>query len=74
HVLVPLPDPGTEQAVVAAAARRDVALDGLGRHWADPGLRRPTAGLVVGFAAPTRTDLTRGLQVLTGVLREAIGR
>jgi GntR family transcriptional regulator/MocR family aminotransferase len=69
HVLVPLPDLGVEEAVVAAAAERGVAVDGLGRHWTGPGPH--AAGLVVGFAAPTRTDLGRALPVLAGALRDA---
>jgi GntR family transcriptional regulator/MocR family aminotransferase len=68
HVLVPLPDLRVEEAVVAAAAERGVAVDGLGRHWTRPGPH--AAGLVVGFAAPTRADLGRALPVLTGALRD----
>ncbi|SNR97537.1 GntR family transcriptional regulator / MocR family aminotransferase [Geodermatophilus pulveris] len=66
HVLVPLPDRAAEDAVVAAAAERGVALDGLARHWAGPGPH--PAGLVLGFAAPPRADLTRALPVLGDVL------
>ncbi len=67
HVLVPLPDVGTERSVIGDAARRGLALDGLGRHHLDgaPGRR---AGLVLGFAAPTRVELDRALRVLSGVL------
>ena len=70
HVLVPLPDLEVEEAVVAAAARDGVAVDGLGRHWTGPGPHM--AGLVVGFAAPTRADLGRALPVLTGALRDVL--
>jgi DNA-binding transcriptional MocR family regulator len=72
HVLVPLADAATEQAVLAAAAARGVAVDGLGRHWTAPAPHRP-GGLVLGFAAPTRADLVRALPVLTGALREVSG-
>ncbi|WNV74980.1 PLP-dependent aminotransferase family protein [Geodermatophilus sp. DSM 44513] len=70
HVLVPLPDRGAEDAVVVAAAARGVALDGLARHWTGP--RPHAAGLVLGFAAPSRAELTRALAVLTRCLREAV--
>jgi GntR family transcriptional regulator/MocR family aminotransferase len=73
HVFVPLADAATEQAALAAAAARGVAVDGLGRHWTGPAPHRPAAGLVVGFAAPTRADLTRALPVLTAALRETLG-
>jgi DNA-binding transcriptional MocR family regulator len=68
HVLVPLEDVAVERAVLAAAARQGLALDGLGRHHlADvPGRR---AGLVLGFAAPTREELDRALPALTALLR-----
>ena len=70
HVLVPLPGPGAEASVVAAAAEQGVALDGLARHRTPGGtadLR--SGGLVVGFAAPARAELDRALPVLTAVLR-----
>jgi len=69
HVVVPLPDPAVEEAVVAAAAARHVALDGLTRHHlagvADTERR---AGIVLGWAAPTRAELTGALSELTAVL------
>ena len=70
HVLVPLPDAGTETAVLAAAAARGVALDGLGRHRTHEPAGGPPAGLVLGFAAPARAELGPALDVLTAVLRE----
>ncbi len=69
HVFVPLPDPGTEAAVVAAAAAAGLAVDGLARHLAGAGPHAPAAGLVLGFAAPARAELERALPVLAGVLR-----
>ncbi len=69
HVFVPLPDPGTEAAVVAAAAGEGLAVDGLARHLAGPGPHAPAAGLVLGFAAPARAELDRVLPVLAGLLR-----
>ncbi|MCF6742851.1 PLP-dependent aminotransferase family protein [Blastococcus sp. KM273128] len=71
HVLVPLPDPAVEEEVRASAAARGVALDGLGRHTVVGGDRR--AGLVVGFAAPTREELRGALTVLGDVLRACPG-
>ena len=67
HVLVPLCDAVTETAVLAAAAAVGVALDGVARHrlTGGPG----PAGLVLGFAAPTRPELDGALPALTEVLR-----
>lgn len=70
HVLVPLPGPAAEAGIVAAAAGRGVALDGLGRHRTPGGPVDGRAGLVLGFAAPPRAELDRALPVLSEVLRE----
>ncbi len=69
HVFVPLPDRGTEDTVVAGAAARGLAVDGLARHLAGPGPHPSAAGLVLGFAAPTRVELVRALPVLAELLR-----
>jgi GntR family transcriptional regulator/MocR family aminotransferase len=71
HVLVPLAGVDAERALVGAAAARGLALDGLGRHHLDdvPGRR---AGLVLGFAAPTRAELDRVLPVLTELLDDTV--
>jgi GntR family transcriptional regulator/MocR family aminotransferase len=69
HVFLPLPDRDTEEAVVAGAAARGLAVDGLARHLAGPGPHRPAAGLVLGFAAPSRAELVRALPVLAELLR-----
>ncbi|WP_155858849.1 PLP-dependent aminotransferase family protein [Candidatus Blastococcus massiliensis] len=68
HVLVPLADPAVERALLAAAAVQGLALDGLGRHHLEDAPDR-RAGLVLGFAAPSRAELERALPVLTAVLR-----
>ena len=68
HVLVPLDDAAAEAAVIAAGTRRGLALDGLARHHAEGDGGR--AGLVLGFAAPTRAELGRALPILTDVLRD----
>ena len=66
HVVVRLADPAAEEAAVAAAADRGVALDGLARHHTGA----PTvAGLVLGYAGPSRAELDRALPVVTAVLR-----
>ncbi|TYP89671.1 PLP-dependent aminotransferase family protein [Blastococcus xanthinilyticus] len=72
HVLVPVPDVPAEEAVLVAAARQGIALDGLGRHHLDGADRR--AGLVLGFAAPPRAELDRVLPLLTAVLARYGGR
>jgi GntR family transcriptional regulator / MocR family aminotransferase len=70
HVLIPLPDPATERAVVAAAAARGVGLDGLARHYAGPPHR---AGIVLGYAGASRAGLDRALPVV-GEALVALGR
>jgi GntR family transcriptional regulator / MocR family aminotransferase len=65
HVLVPLADGAAERRALDAAAERGVALDGLARHYDDaPG----RAGLVLGYAAPSRADLERALTRMIGSL------
>jgi GntR family transcriptional regulator/MocR family aminotransferase len=75
HVVVPLPGPDDEQAVIAAAAERGVGLDGLAPHHvpADEtaGAPRPGAvsGVVLGYAGPPLGELEGALAVVTAVLR-----
>ena len=66
HVVVPLDSRATEEAVIAAAAERGVAVDGLARHHAGP---PHAAGIVLGYAGPSRADLHRALPVVTAALR-----
>jgi GntR family transcriptional regulator/MocR family aminotransferase len=61
HVVIPLPDAVTERAVVAAAAARGVRLDGLARHYAGTPAR---AGIVLGYAGPSREELELALPVV----------
>ena len=68
HVVVPLGSGAAEEAVLAAAAERGVALDGLARHHHG---RPEVAGIVLGYAGPSRSDLDRALTVVTAVLRAA---
>jgi GntR family transcriptional regulator/MocR family aminotransferase len=65
HVVVPLADPATERAVVAAAAARGVRLDGLARHYAGT---PAGSGIVLGYAGPSRADLERALPVVAEAL------
>ncbi|SDG04021.1 aminotransferase-like domain-containing protein [Klenkia brasiliensis] len=64
HLVVPLPDRGTEAAAVGALAARGVAVGSL----AEQALADHRAGLVVGWAAPPRADLGPALAVLGEVL------
>lgn len=70
HVLAELPDAAAERSVVDAAAAHGVLLDGLARHFAGPAV---AAGIVLGYAGPSRARLERALPVLTAVL-SAVGR
>ena len=69
HVVVPLPDPDVERSALAAAAERGVALDGLERHHSAP---PTTSGVALGYAGRGRTELERGLAVVTSVLTSLI--
>ena len=60
-----LPDAAAEATAVAAAAGRGVALDGLARHFAGPAT---AAGVVLGYAGPTRAELEQALPVVADVL------
>jgi GntR family transcriptional regulator / MocR family aminotransferase len=71
HLLVPLPDTATERAVLAGAAARGVRLDGLARHHAHTPAR---AGLVLGYAGPTRAALATALAVVRDVLADQQAR
>jgi GntR family transcriptional regulator/MocR family aminotransferase len=68
HVVAELPDAAAEAAAVAAAAGRGVGLDGLARHFAGPAT---AAGVVLGYAGPTRAELERALSVVADVLAAA---
>jgi len=68
HVVVPLGGATEERAVVAAAAGCGVTVGGLAEHHAG----RPTvAGVVIGYAGPSRIELDRALRVVGEVLRRA---
>ena len=76
HGLLELPPGGGEQAVVDAAAGRDLALEGLSSFDAGAGTgstaaRRP--GVVVGYGAPSRHRYEAALTALVGALRDVLG-
>jgi GntR family transcriptional regulator / MocR family aminotransferase len=66
HVVVRLADPAAEEAVIVAAAVRSVTLDGLARHHDGASA---AAGIVLGYAGPSRAELERALEVVTEVVR-----
>ncbi len=68
HLVVPLVDRATEELVRAVARAGGVAVDGLARHTSSAD---GPAGLVIGWAAPTRGELGGALQVVAGALRPA---
>jgi GntR family transcriptional regulator / MocR family aminotransferase len=67
HVVVPLTS-AAEESVLATAAADGVTLDGLSRHH---GGAPSQAGIVLGYAGPSRAELDRALPVVTAVLRAA---
>jgi GntR family transcriptional regulator/MocR family aminotransferase len=66
HALVELPPGRTEASVVAAAARRGLALEPLG-DYATPGASHPPA-LVVGYATPPEHGFATAVNLLCAVL------
>lgn len=68
HVVLPLPDAATEQDVVDRGRDEGVILDGLRRHHA---ARQQWYGLALGYAACSRAELTRSLDVLARLLPDA---
>ena len=73
HAVVRLPADGpTEEAVVAAAARRGLALSGLAPHRQD-GTDDLGPALVVGYATPPQHAWTGALARLTATLRAGSG-
>jgi GntR family transcriptional regulator/MocR family aminotransferase len=66
HALVELPPGRTEASVVAAAARRRLALEPLG-DYATPGASHPPA-LVVGYATPPEHGFATAVNLLCAVL------
>nr|WP_234347282.1 PLP-dependent aminotransferase family protein [Streptomyces specialis] len=67
HAVVRLP-PGTEERVVAEAARRGIGLNGLGRYRHPASTCPPADGLVVGYGSPPDHGFAAALDALCGVL------
>jgi GntR family transcriptional regulator/MocR family aminotransferase len=67
HVVLPLPDAGTEQQIVHKGREHGVVLDGLRRHHAG---RQRWYGIALGYAACSRADLERILPVLVKLCGE----
>jgi GntR family transcriptional regulator/MocR family aminotransferase len=69
HAVVELPPGSDEEAVVAAAARREVRLFGMAGYRADGHLGPPA--LVLGYAALSEPALAAGVALLGEIVREA---
>jgi len=68
HALLRLPPGGPREAdVVAAAARRGLAVGDLASHWHTPGAG--TEGLIVGYGTPSETSYAAAVDVLARTLR-----
>ncbi|MEU5696563.1 PLP-dependent aminotransferase family protein [Actinosynnema sp. NPDC020468] len=66
HVVVPLPSAQVEREVLEAAEEVGLRLDGLARHHAG---RARTHGVLIGYGACSREQLTGALPVLERLLR-----
>ncbi|RZS34230.1 GntR family transcriptional regulator/MocR family aminotransferase [Herbihabitans rhizosphaerae] len=67
HVVLPLPDDDAEQHVLANAKRGGILLDGLGRHHAGP---PRFSGIVLGYAACTRDQLSIALPIVDSIVAQ----
>ncbi|MFI5780529.1 PLP-dependent aminotransferase family protein [Nocardia sp. NPDC051570] len=65
HLVTPLPSAAAERRVVAAARRRGILLEGLGRHHIGPQL---TFGIPLGYAAVARADLPGAVRIVADYL------
>ncbi|MFQ6194565.1 PLP-dependent aminotransferase family protein [Streptomyces sp. NPDC000405] len=72
HAVLELP-PGTERAVVRAAARRGLAVEGLGVYRYGEAAGVPGDGLVVGYGTPPEHAFAGALEALCGALPPADG-
>lgn len=70
HVMLRLsPNGPGEQEIIDRAAANGLALDGLGRHWHEPGGH--PQGVIVGYGTPTEHAYPAALDVLARVLSGA---
>ncbi|SFP31635.1 GntR family transcriptional regulator / MocR family aminotransferase [Amycolatopsis arida] len=69
HLVLPLPAGGpTEEEVQAAATRRSLAVEVLGRHWMRP--RPDRRGIVVGYAHPAEHAFAPTVRALLATLAD----
>jgi GntR family transcriptional regulator / MocR family aminotransferase len=71
HAVLELPGTGAEHRIVARAAGRSLALDGLAHYQARPG-PAALAGLVIGYGRPPQHAYTTALARLCAVLSELL--
>jgi GntR family transcriptional regulator/MocR family aminotransferase len=69
HALLQLPSGWREDRIIASAAERGLALEGLAAYYATPGRHRP--GLVVGYATPPQHAYTGAVSRLCAVLKQS---
>ena len=62
HLYVHLPDDCDERALVHAARRQGVRLEGAARHWADSAAAPPA--LVIGYGMAAEPAIEQGIQAL----------
>jgi len=72
HAVIRLAEPGSVDLVLSEAARHDLALDDVGRHWHRPG--QNDSGLIVGYGTPPEGRYGAALDVLVRVVRASSGR
>jgi GntR family transcriptional regulator/MocR family aminotransferase len=72
HAVIRLPEPGSVDLVLTEAARHDLALDDVGRHWHRPSHRE--SGLIVGYGTPPEGRCGAALDVLVRVVRAVSSR
>jgi GntR family transcriptional regulator/MocR family aminotransferase len=72
HLLVGLPAGVSESAVVNAARRRSLGLEGLSAHYGRSGRRPPQ--LVIGYGTPPDHAFRPALRALVDLLHEYLGR
>ena len=66
HLLLDLPDSHTEHDIISRAARRGLAIEGLGSYERAPGTHPPA--LVVGYGTPHEHAFTGAIERLTAAL------
>jgi GntR family transcriptional regulator/MocR family aminotransferase len=72
HAVIRLAEPGSVDLVLTEAARHDLALDDVGRHWYGPS--HGESGLIVGYGTTPESRYAAALDVLARVVRAASGQ